>query len=85
MALSQDVVPSVWSIFDPCVYVKKVNNAVFSLIILVLYVDDMLILAKQQSNVNKCKSQLKSAFKMKNLGPAKRIFSMDVHMDLQKG
>lgn len=46
---------------------KKVNDETFNLIILILYVDDMLILAKNQSDVDECKSQLKFAFKMKNM------------------
>ncbi|OAE35430.1 hypothetical protein AXG93_2587s1450 [Marchantia polymorpha subsp. ruderalis] len=43
------------SVYDPCVYMKKVNDETFNLIILVLYVDDMLILAKNQSDVDECK------------------------------
>ena len=71
------------SVFDPCVYVKKVVNAVFGLIILVLYVDDMLILAKEQSDVDICKDLLGTAFKMKDIGQAKRILGMDIHRDLK--
>lgn len=36
------------SVYDTCVYVKKLNDEIFNLIILVFYVDDMLILAKNQ-------------------------------------
>ena len=45
--------------------------------------NDMLMLAKDQSEVDKCKNQLRSAFKMKDLGPAKRILGMDIHRDLE--
>ena len=71
------------SVHDPCVYMKKVSNATFGYIILVLYVDDMLILAKERSDIEKCKKQLNSAFKMKDLGTAKRILGMDIHRDLK--
>ncbi|OAE29694.1 hypothetical protein AXG93_509s1470 [Marchantia polymorpha subsp. ruderalis] len=70
-----------WSVYDPCVYMKKVNDETFNLIILVLYVDDMLILAKNQSDVDECKSKLKSAFKMKDMGESKRILGMEIHRD----
>ncbi|OAE22853.1 hypothetical protein AXG93_4703s1030 [Marchantia polymorpha subsp. ruderalis] len=69
------------SVYDPCVYMKKVNDETFNLIILVLYVDDMLILAKNQSDVDECKSKLKSAFKMKDMGESKRILGMEIHRD----
>ncbi|OAE26759.1 hypothetical protein AXG93_1129s1070 [Marchantia polymorpha subsp. ruderalis] len=67
------------SVYDPCVYMKKVNDETFNLIILVLYVDDMLILAKNQSDVDECKSKWKSAFKMKDMGESKRILGMEIH------
>ena len=73
------------SVFDPCVYVKKVGNEIFNLIILVLYVDDILIAAKERSEVDKLKALLSSEFKMKDLGPAKRILGMRIKRDLQKG
>lgn len=31
------------SVYDPCVYIKKMDDEIFNLIILVVYVDDMLI------------------------------------------
>lgn len=46
---------------------KKVNNEIFNLIILVFYIDNMLILAENQSDVDKCKYQLKYAFEMQDL------------------
>jgi hypothetical protein len=44
------------SIYNPCVYIKHVTNSIFGYIILVLYVDDMLIVAKNQSDVNQFKA-----------------------------
>ena len=73
------------SVFDPCVYLKPVNNEAFGLIILVLYVDDMLIAAKDKSDVEKLKKMLRSEFKMKDLGPAKRILGMEIHRDFDGG
>ncbi len=71
--------------FDPCVYMKRVNNEVFGFIILVLYVDDMLIVARDHSEVNKLKALLSSEFQMKDLGIARRILRMEIHRDLDSG
>lgn len=73
-----------WSVYDPCVYMKKVNDETFNLIILVLYVDDMLILPKNQFDVYECKSKLKSAFKMKHMEESKKIYCMEIHRDLKQ-
>ncbi|OAE35371.1 hypothetical protein AXG93_464s1030 [Marchantia polymorpha subsp. ruderalis] len=56
------------SVYDPSVYMKKVNDETFNLIILILYVNDMLILAKNQSDVDECKTQcLTDAVKKGNM------------------
>jgi hypothetical protein len=73
------------SIYDPCVYIKRVSNSIFGYVILVLYVDDMLIVAKNQANVDQLKAQLSAEFKMKNLGKAKRILGMDIDRDIKRG
>ena len=73
------------SSFDPCVYQKRVGNSIFDWVILVLYVDDMLILAKDQSEVNKLKAQLSSEFEMKDLGQAKKILGMEIRRDRRAG
>ena len=44
-----------------------------SFVYLLLYVDDMLIAAKDMSEVDKLKTQLKQEFEMKYLGAARRI------------
>lgn len=72
------------SMYDSCVYMKNVNDETFNLIILVLYVDDMLILAKNQFDVDECKSKLNSAFKMKDMRKSKRILGMEMHRDLEQ-
>ena len=57
--------------YDNCVYHRKLNNSSF--VYLLLYVDDMLITAKDMSEVDKLKAQLKQEFEMKDLGAAKKI------------
>jgi len=56
-----------------------------SFIYLLLYVDDMLIAARDKSLVNMLKAQLSSEFDMKDLGPAKKILGMDINRDRQVG
>ncbi|KAL2621793.1 hypothetical protein R1flu_001998 [Riccia fluitans] len=73
------------SVEDPCVYLKQVSNEVFGLIILVLYVDDMLIAAKDKSEVEKVKTQLSTEFSMKDFGRVKRILGMEIHRDVKGG
>ncbi|KAL2630722.1 hypothetical protein R1flu_015408 [Riccia fluitans] len=73
------------SVEDPYVYLKRMSNEVFGLVILVLYVDDMLIAAKDKSEVEKVKAQLSTEFFMKDLGPAKRILGMEIHRDVKGG
>lgn len=47
-----------WNVYDPCIYLKKIFDVTFGLIILVMYVDDRLIVAPRRSDVDKLKSQL---------------------------
>ncbi|MCO5579271.1 hypothetical protein L7F22_033125 [Adiantum nelumboides] len=51
---------------DHCLYTKKAPDG--SLIVLVLYVDDMLIAGKHKETLNALKKELNSAFSMKDLG-----------------
>jgi hypothetical protein len=64
---------------------KRVQNSVFGWIILVLHVDDMLIAARNRSEVDKLKSQLRSSFNMKDLGTAKKILGMEISRDQKAG
>ncbi|KAL2631606.1 hypothetical protein R1flu_016292 [Riccia fluitans] len=70
---------------DPYVYLKRVNNEIFGLVILILYVDDILIAAKDQSEVEKLKAHLSAEFSMKDLCPAKNILGMEIHRDVKDG
>lgn len=67
------------NVHNVCDYMKKMNDETFNVIILVLYVDDMFILA----NVDECKSELKFTFKMSDIGESKRILNMDIHRDFE--
>ena len=60
--------------YDCCVYVKSLDNS--SSIFLLLYVNDMLIVPKSMSEVNKLKILLSKEFDMKDLGVTKKILGM---------
>ncbi|KAG8474805.1 hypothetical protein CXB51_031510 [Gossypium anomalum] len=64
------------SSFDSCVYFKKNNDSSF--VYLLLYVDDMLIAAKDKGEIRKVKAQLSEEFEMKDLGPAKKILDDEI-------
>nr|KYP42640.1 Retrovirus-related Pol polyprotein from transposon TNT 1-94 [Cajanus cajan] len=61
---------------DHCVFVKKFSDDDF--IILLLYVDDMLIVEKDVSRIDRLKKQLGEAFAMKDLGAAKKILGISI-------
>lgn len=69
--------------FDSCVYFKKLSDG--SYLYVLLYVDDMLIVANNISKISKLKSQLNSEFEMKDLGVARKILGMEIHRDRQIG
>ena len=62
---------------DHCVFVQKFSDDDF--IILLLYVDDMLIVGKNSSRIDRLKKQLSQSFAMKDLGPAKQILGVRIH------
>ncbi|GJT05730.1 retrovirus-related pol polyprotein from transposon TNT 1-94 [Tanacetum coccineum] len=61
--------------FDNCVYSKKVSRD--SYVYLLLYVDDMLVAAKNMVVINDLKALLKSKFEMKDLGATKKTLGID--------
>ncbi|XP_042944608.1 pentatricopeptide repeat-containing protein At4g14050, mitochondrial-like [Carya illinoinensis] len=65
--------------YDCCVYMKSLDDD--SSIFLLLYVDDMLIVVKSMSDVNKLKTLLSKKIDMKDLGAAKKILGMEIHRD----
>lgn len=66
-----------------CVYTTEGSDG--SLVYLLLYVDDMLLVSKDMRDVKKLKNQLESSFVMKDLGPARRILGMDIYRNRSKG
>jgi len=64
---------------DHCVFVQKFSDDDF--IILLLYVDDMLIIGRNSSRIDRLKTQLSKAFAMKDLGPAKQILGIRIHRE----
>ena len=65
--------------YDHCVYWRKLQDGSFTY--LLLYVDDMLIASKSQTEIGKLKTQLKKEFEMKDLGEAKKILGMEISRD----
>ncbi|KAE8707081.1 hypothetical protein F3Y22_tig00110387pilonHSYRG00804 [Hibiscus syriacus] len=65
--------------YDCCVYVKSLDDGSF--IFLLLYVDDMLIVAKNMDDVIGLKTLLSQEFDMKYLGAAKKILGMEICRD----
>lgn len=68
---------------DQCVYTKgsDIKNRIY----LLLYVDDMLVAAKDIQKINVLKASLNKEFQMKDLGPASRILGMEIIRDRKKG
>ncbi|XP_077221004.1 uncharacterized protein LOC143854779 [Tasmannia lanceolata] len=62
--------------YDSCVYFKNLGNG--SIIILILYVDDMLIAAKSMLEINKLKAKLSKEFEIKDLVIARKILGMEI-------
>ena len=64
---------------DHCVFVRKFSNDDF--IILLLYVDDMLIVGKNVSKIDRLKEQLGKSFTMKDMGAVKQILGIRIIRD----
>lgn len=65
--------------YDICVYHKKLMDDSF------VYVDDMLIAAKNMSQVNLLKKQLGEEFGMEELSTTKKILGMKITRDSSAG
>nr|GEU72658.1 retrotransposon protein, putative, Ty1-copia subclass [Tanacetum cinerariifolium] len=68
--------------YDICVYFKLLNG---SPVYLLLYVDDMLIVATDKTDIEKLKGQLNNEFDMKDLGAAKKIIGIEIIRERQFG
>ncbi|KAL6327081.1 hypothetical protein AAG906_013828 [Vitis piasezkii] len=67
------------TIYDHCVFVQKFSNDDF--IILLLYVDDILIVDRNVSRIDKLKKQLRKSLSMKDLRSAKKILGIRIERD----
>lgn len=65
--------------FDHYVFVNRFSDE--DSIILLVYVDDMLIVGRNASRIDKLKKQLSKSFAMKDLGHAKQILGMQITRD----
>jgi len=63
--------------YNSYVYFKQNNN----LTNLLLYVDDMLITARNKTYIQKLKAQLKKKFNIRDLREAKKILDMEITQD----
>ncbi|MCO5571219.1 hypothetical protein L7F22_024955 [Adiantum nelumboides] len=68
---------------DHCLYTRQLSNG--SLIILILYVDDMLIAGKSKDEIANLKKSLSTHFAMKDLGDANHFLGMRIKRDRQRG
>ena len=67
---------------DHCLYTKRAKDG--SLIVLILYVDDMLIAGRSGCEIDALKKRLMYAFEMKGLGDANHILGMQIIRDRPK-
>jgi len=63
--------------YDNCIYFKSNDDPTY----LLLYVDDMLIVVRNKTHIQKLKAQLKREFNMKDLGESKKILGMEITQD----
>ena len=68
--------------YDHCVFIKSFFDDDF--IILLLYVDDMLIVGKDVSKINRLKKQLGESFAMKDLGVGKQILRIRIIREIKE-
>ena len=68
--------------YDHCVYLRNLQDG--SYIYLRLYVDDMLIAAKSQLEIDRLKAQMSKEFEMKDLGEAKNILGMEISRERER-
>lgn len=69
--------------YDNCAYIKVLPDG--SRIYLLLYVDDMLVAAKNMFDIIELKKELSLRFEMKDLGAAKKILGMEITRNREAG
>ena len=62
--------------YDSCVYFKRSDVGLF--VYLLLYVDDLLIAAKDKEEIRKVKVQLSKELETKDLGATKKVLGMEI-------
>ena len=67
---------------DHCLYTKRAKDG--SLLILILYVDDMLLAGTNINELAALKAKLNNSFGMKDLGDASHILGMRIEQDRDK-
>ena len=67
---------------DHCLYTKQAKDG--SLLILILYVDDMLIARRHMAEISALKSKKAKVFDMKDMGEASHILGIRIHRDWSK-
>lgn len=67
------------SLYDHCVFIKRRDGVPIAF--LLIYMDDMLISAEHQEEVESVKSDLKAEFDMKDLEEVKKNLGMDIIRD----
>ena len=65
--------------YDSCIYFKQYND-IFTY--LLLYVDDMLIAARNKTHIQKLKAHVKDKYDMKDLREVKKILNMEISRDM---
>ena len=63
---------------DPCIYVKKTDNAIA---ILAVYVDDLIVMASMSEEMKQIIETLKSHFQMKDLGNLHYCLGISIEQD----
>ena len=71
-----------WSEIDHCLYTNQDKDS--SLLILILYVDDMLIGGRYMVEILALKSKMAKVFDMKDVGEASHTLGMCIHGDRSK-
>jgi len=67
--------------YDSYGYFKQSDDLTY----LLLYVDDMLIAARNKTHIQKLKAQIKKEIDMKNLGEAKKILGIEITRERGSG
>lgn len=67
---------------EPCVYFKVIGDTI---LIVEVYVDDFFIVSNDSREKSKLKNQLKSEFKIKDLGEAKQFLGLSIERNKKTG